>query len=837
MINHHSLGLERLEPRMLLSTVPLGFTDSLVVDGLTSPTTMAFAPGASATSGQIFIAEQAGSLRVIDDGVLQATPFVTLPVDDTGERGLIGVAVDPNYAVNHFIYVYYTATTPTTHNRISRFTADGDVATGGVGGETILFDIDPLSTASNHNGGALNFGPDGKLYIAVGENGNSSNSQTLATLKGKILRINSDGSIPTDNPFFNIATGNNRAIWALGLRNPFTFAFQPTTDGGTGKMYINDVGQSNWEEIDPGIAGANYGWPTTEGFFDQAANPQFTEPLFAYDHSNGQIAITGGTFYNPTPPLPGGEQFPSQYTGSYFFSDLGAGWIHIYNPATGAVTDFSTGAASPVNLKVGSDAALYYLEYGSGDLRRISFAISDVVPFTVPEFGSDFVVAGETTRQFTLNYDLAVDVTTLSSAGAVQVTGPSGFARNATLVSFDTSTNTAIFQVTSPDAVWDAADVGRYIISTGSGILRDTTSSMIPAMVVGDFYADPNLYFSGRWYESHNPDVAAAVNAGTLTSAYAQYTASGAHEGRSPSALFDEAAYRRNNPDVAQAIAAGKIVSGFAHYIAVGQHEGRTPNSFFDEAAYLADNPDVAAAVRAGRLVSGYQHFLLSGAHEDRSPSIFFDTAYYLANNADVAAAVANGTVGKRLRSLHAFRISEGRSPTPFYSERDYLAFNPDVAAAVTAGTFQSGLEHFIAAGEREGRRASVFLDNSFYAQHSPDVVAAVNSGAVRSLYAHFLAAGIHENRDVNSLFDEAFYLMQNPDVAAAVALGQLASGFTHFAQTGAAEDRDPSALFNDAFYLGNNPEVGTALSAGDFASPFEQYVLVGQGEGLAAHA
>src|SRR5262249_374323 len=157
-----------------------------------------------------------------------------------------------------FVYVYYTSTTPAVHNRVSRFTANGDIAM--TGSETVILDLNNLSSATNHNGGAIHFGPDGKLYIGVGENANGANSQTLSNLLGKILRINSDGTIPTDNPFFNTATGVNRAIWAMGLRNPYTFAFQP----GTGVMYINDVGESTREEINLGQAGANYGWPTCE---------------------------------------------------------------------------------------------------------------------------------------------------------------------------------------------------------------------------------------------------------------------------------------------------------------------------------------------------------------------------------------------------------------------------------------------------------------------------------------------------------------------------------------------------------------------------------------------
>src|SRR4030095_9235086 len=131
---------------------------------------------------------------------------------------------------------YYTATTPNVHNRISRFTANGDVAV--VGSEVTILDLNPLSSATNHNGGAIHFGEDGKLYAAVGDNANGGNAQTLTNLLGKILRLNADGSIPTDNPFFGQATGVNRAIWALGLRNPFTFSIEPVT----ARMFVNDVG-------------------------------------------------------------------------------------------------------------------------------------------------------------------------------------------------------------------------------------------------------------------------------------------------------------------------------------------------------------------------------------------------------------------------------------------------------------------------------------------------------------------------------------------------------------------------------------------------------------------
>src|ERR671927_756145 len=182
------------------ATLPPGFTETSI-SGLTDPTAMEIAP-----DGRMFVCQQGGSLRVIKNGVLLSTPFLTLNVDSTGERGLLGIAFDPNFATNNFLYVYYTVPSTPRHNRVSRFTANGDVMVPG--SEQIILDLDNLSSATNHNGGAIHFGPDGKLYVAVGENANSANSQTFSNLLGKILRINTDplNVVPTDNPYFSDAS-------------------------------------------------------------------------------------------------------------------------------------------------------------------------------------------------------------------------------------------------------------------------------------------------------------------------------------------------------------------------------------------------------------------------------------------------------------------------------------------------------------------------------------------------------------------------------------------------------------------------------------------------------
>lgn len=354
------------------ATLPPGFTETSI-GGLSNPTAMQIAP-----DGRIFVCQQGGSLRVIKNGVLLPTPFVTLSVDPNGERGLLGIAFDPNFASNNFLYLYYTVASTPRHNRVSRFTANGDVVVPG--SERIILELDNLSTATNHNGGAIHFGPDGKLYVAVGENANPANAQTLGNMLGKVLRINSDGTIPADNPFFNTATGSNRSIWALGLRNPFTFAFQP----GTGRLFINDVGQSAWEEINDGIAGSNYGWPNSEG---PTSNPAFRSPVFAYEHGFSPTtgcAIAGGAFYNPA-----SAQFPPSFIGKYFFADLCSNWIRVFDPATGTASGFATNVPSPVDLKVDADGSLYYLARGSGAVVRVQFTD----PMLISETSSDSAVA------------------------------------------------------------------------------------------------------------------------------------------------------------------------------------------------------------------------------------------------------------------------------------------------------------------------------------------------------------------------------------------------------------------------------------------------------------
>lgn len=340
------------------ATLPAGFTETQFGSNLSdTPTAMDFAP-----DGRLFVCQQGGQLRVIENGVLLATPFVTVTTIANGERGLLGIAFDPNFTSNQFVYVYYTDITAPIHNRVSRFTANGNVAVAG--SETVILELDNLSSATNHNGGGIHFGSDGKLYVGVGENANPANSQILTNRLGKLLRINADGTLPSDNPTIfpgiaGSASGDNRAIWAVGLRNPYTFAFQP----GTGRLFIDDVGQSTWEEINDGIVDSNYGWSVCEGFCSPP-NANYRDPLFEYGHGSSSTtgcAIVGGTFYNPAI-----NQFPASYIGKYFFSDLCSGWIRLMDPSNNTASDFAMGLSTPVDLKVGPDGSLYYLIQGNG---------------------------------------------------------------------------------------------------------------------------------------------------------------------------------------------------------------------------------------------------------------------------------------------------------------------------------------------------------------------------------------------------------------------------------------------------------------------------------------
>jgi glucose/arabinose dehydrogenase len=347
--------------------VPTGFSEAQVVTGL-DPTTMAFTP-----DGRLFVCEKPGRLRLVtlSGGTYVLSTVVDLSANVTAnnERGLMAVAVDPQWgdgSGNDYVYLYYTASTPTVHNRLSRFLVSSGTAV--LANEQVLMDFDTLP-GSVHMGGGLRFGQDGKLYVATGDGGSAGNSQNAGNLLGKLLRLDKDGSIPTDNPNYGTYTGNLRAIVALGLRNPYTLAVQ----SGTNRLFVNDVGGGAWEEVNSYTTGTNpaavnYGWSTIEGVRTSQTPPaNYVDPVHVYDHGVG-TAICGSAFYHPSSPT--GIAFPSVWTGCYFFCDYGdyaanTGEIYWIDPAAPATrTLFANGVNRPIAVEVAPDGALWYVARG-----------------------------------------------------------------------------------------------------------------------------------------------------------------------------------------------------------------------------------------------------------------------------------------------------------------------------------------------------------------------------------------------------------------------------------------------------------------------------------------
>ncbi len=257
LLNLVTFGLIGDSGHSATTTVTIGgYTVSTVVSGLEEPTDLRFLP-----DGRILLAEKGGAIKLVDqDGQLQSTPLITLPTMTTWARGLNGLEVDPDYEHNGHIYVSYIGAD--NYQRLSRLTVTdpaAEVLTVDPASELVLVKgTDPAG--EDHHGGGLAFGPDGKLYWSTGDNVccsvlDGSNSQDLSNIYGKVLRLNPDGSAPSDNPFPN-ASGAAPLIYATGFRNPFRLGFTPD-----GQLLVVDVGQSTWEEVNLVTAGGNYGWP------------------------------------------------------------------------------------------------------------------------------------------------------------------------------------------------------------------------------------------------------------------------------------------------------------------------------------------------------------------------------------------------------------------------------------------------------------------------------------------------------------------------------------------------------------------------------------------------
>lgn len=355
--------------------VPAGFAVEVLARRLNAATALA-----TARDGRIFVADQTGLLRVWRNGRLLGRPALDLTgrVDDYWERGLIGLTFHPDFPQTPHLFVVYVAREPFSHHVVSRFTVIGDVVDSG--SEFVLLRGDNQAglggrVPHGHQGGPIAFGPDGRLYVGLGEQTAGRSSQSLDSLLGKILRLNPDGGIPADNPFHDRTMGRYRSIWAIGLRNPFGMAFQPES----GRLFVSDVGQTSFEEINEITRGANYGWPAVEG---PASDPRFTNPVHSYPPVAGRC-IVGGAFSPRQGP------FPEPWRGRFFFADWAANWLKAIDPdhPDKAVT-FAKGLEQPAALAIAPDGALLVLNRGTiwrdgkkwradtGSLLRIRFGDS-----------------------------------------------------------------------------------------------------------------------------------------------------------------------------------------------------------------------------------------------------------------------------------------------------------------------------------------------------------------------------------------------------------------------------------------------------------------------------
>ncbi len=320
--------------------LPGDFTIRLlqVASGLSNPLYLTSPPNDS----RLFVVEQPGRIRILKSGQLLPQPFldITSRVSSTGERGLLSVAFHPGYATNGFFYVNFTDLAGNTRVERFRVSANPDVADAS-SSKLILAVTQPFA---NHNGGLNLFGPDGMLYIGLGDGGNAGdpqgNGQKLSTLLGKILRLDVDNgdpyAIPAGNPFVG-QSGARAEIWAYGLRNPWRFAF----DRVTGLFYVADVGQAAIEEIDVVQASrtaVNYGWNVMEGtscFFSATCSSTGLElPALEFTHAGGACSVTGGFAYR-------GAAVP-ELAGHYFYSDYCAGFLRSFLYANGVATDRRT---------------------------------------------------------------------------------------------------------------------------------------------------------------------------------------------------------------------------------------------------------------------------------------------------------------------------------------------------------------------------------------------------------------------------------------------------------------------------------------------------------------
>ena len=333
--------------------LPADLDRTIIASGLDQPTDFRFLP-----DGRILVVEKTGGVKILENTSQLSTPITAGVIGAATDRELGAVELDPDFEDNGHFYVAYTTTD--YHDRLSRFTLNGDAVD--LASEFVL--IEAADSGPMHHGNTMLFGPDGKLYWAFGDNAFNTNGQDLATIYGKILRINPDGTIPEDNPFYN-TPGARKEVYAYGFRNPFRMTFTPT-----GELLVGDVGDQAWEELNNVVAGGNYGWPSAEG---SCSDCGYVDPVYEYPHTPppGRAgSITTVTVYS-------GTSLPEQYQNKVFVSDYTLRWMKVltFDQTYTTVLDeqtIDTDAGTAVQLLEGPDGNLYQLNIFPGTLYRIA---------------------------------------------------------------------------------------------------------------------------------------------------------------------------------------------------------------------------------------------------------------------------------------------------------------------------------------------------------------------------------------------------------------------------------------------------------------------------------
>ena len=772
-----------------------------VASGLDQPLYVTAAPG---DTSRLFIVEKTGTIKILDlnSGQVLATPFLTVSVNTASERGLLGLAFDPDYATNGAFYVYATSFFGSPpRNEVWRYHVSGNPNVAAAGRDHIM-DVGP-STNGNHNAGWIGFGPDGDLYIASGEVGVQANAQDYTNLLGKMLRIDVDpvGSgyhVPADNPLVGMGGAVRHEIWALGLRNPWRNSF----DQATGNFFIGNVGGAGFEEINLGVKGANYGWPNVEGV---ANNPSFVDPIHAYPHGGG-ASVTGGYVYR-------GES--DGLNGHYFFADFvqstvstlrfdGANWVAT-DRTSQIVPDVGT-IDLPASFGEDARGNLYIVDIGGevfrltpsvtssdtgdslsgggGNDRLFGGAGSDLLDggtgadflnggagddryVYAPGYGADTIfgfdagpVSGE--RVFLTGYNFNSFADLLARATQVGPDTVFNFGGGDTLTLRNVqraalSSEDFVFGTPGPDDDF-SSNGGNEAFNGGGGIDSVTFNFRLVDAAVS--------------YSGNRIIIDTASGHAALTGIEVFRFTDGTVTNNDGDALVDDLFYYSKYHDVWNAHA-----DADGHFHSVGWREGRDPDAFFSTVVYLSANPDVRASG-----VDPLVHFDQGGWKEGRVPSLTFDPAAYLAANPDVRAGG-----GDPLAHFLGFGAAEGRqpiAPTELLTANGfdyvyYLQHNPDIAAAGV-----DPFVHFQQTGWKEGRNPNALFDTSGYLNNYLDVKAA-NTNPLD----HYNQFGWKEGRDPSVGFDTTSYRAAYPDVAAA-----NTNPLTHFLDNGIHEGRSPFA-------------------------------------------